>query len=122
MMSGNKGSSHRGDRLVPSPGMNFGVDAYTAFRGMFETGGPMGSIGNMGNMAINAGLSGHSLQYSAPVRNGALGLPGIGADLMARIQHSNNQHGEQGDMSEVPSKVAEYDLENMPDILTNGGR
>ena len=126
MMPGGKGPhGHRGDGLMQAAGMSFGIDAYSAFRGMFEGGaGPMG-------MNVGAGLSGAGLHgYSVGMRGPPLGLAGIGSDLVARFHQSHAPPAESADMRQPvtqpdpapPSKSAYYDLENVPDILTNGGR
>ena len=71
-----KGSMPRVDPRMGSGHISFGVDAYNAFRGMFENSGPIG-------MNIGAGLSGSGLigqGYSAPMRSsGSVGLP-VGAE------------------------------------------
>jgi hypothetical protein len=124
-----KGSMPRVDPRMGSGHISFGVDAYNAFRGMFENSGPIG-------MNIGAGLSGSGLigqGYSAPMRSsGSVGLPALGADFVARFhQQSQQQHvgGEGGDSrfrdSEplASASKAQYDdLENVADILTFGGR
>ncbi len=127
-----KGSMPRVDPRMGSGHISFGVDAYNAFRGMFENSGPIG-------MNIGAGLSGSGLigqGYSAPMRSsGSVGLPALGADFVARFhqqsQQQQQQHvgGEGGDSrfrdSEplASASKAQYDdLENVADILTFGGR
>ena len=127
MMAG-KGSIPRVDPRMGSGHISFGVDAYNAFRGMFENSGPIG-------INIGAGLSGSGLigqGYSAPMRgSGSMGLPSLGADFVARFNQQSQQQvgGEGGDSrfreSEplASASKAQYDdLENVADILTFGGR
>jgi hypothetical protein len=125
-----KGNSGRGDGLLPSGGMSFGVDAYNAFRGMFESSGSMG-------INVAASLSGGSgqigmQQLPVPVRSAPLGLTALGSDFASRFSQPSvaqglgeggvdNREGER-EAGSSSYKSAYADLENVPDILTNGGR
>ena len=136
MMSVGKGGQQgRGDQLMQPSGMSFGMDAYNAFRGMFEGGGSAMGIN------IGAGLSGNGLQgYSNTIvsnsmfgsngmRGPSLNLLGLGHDLLtARLGQSQSlQSASDGSADQrqadnaMPTKSNYYDLENVPDILTRGG-
>ena len=127
MMTG-KGGIPRGDPRMGSGHITFGVDAYNAFRGMFDHSGPIG-------INVGAGLSGSGLigqGYSAPMRSAPLGLPSLGADFVSRFHQQTQQPGggesvesryrEMEPPVAAPPKAQYDDLENVADILTFGGR
>ena len=120
--------SKAGGSGVMHGGINFGVDAYNAFRGMFDGGGgPMGApMGSIGNISIGSGFSGTGLNHSSatgPMRVGLPGLPSINAEFGARVsQAPQGENGINETADPGASKAGEIDLENVPDILTNGGR
>jgi hypothetical protein len=135
-----RGSSGRSDALMPSGSISFGVDAYNAFRGMFESSGSMG-------VNIAAGPSGGSgligsqplpVTMRGPSGLGNMGLPALSAELssdfVSRFPQASASHGDGiGDVREAREvnefasapapafKSAYADLANVPDILTNGG-
>ena len=135
-----RGSSGRSDALMPSGSISFGVDAYNAFRGMFESSGSMG-------VNIAAGPSGGSgligsqplpVTMRGPSGLGNMGLPALSAELSSdfvyRFPQASASHGDGiGDVREAREvnefasapapafKSAYADLANVPDILTNGG-